>query len=138
MALLCILILETHYYGNDMKNKNFIFFSAFQLFRPEHHWRDFINSWNAHLVHQYWYHISFALKKSYWFWNDIHVLDLTHFRTVLCRYLWRTYRRFILNSVQHCVAAQKYRCYGNMCPKENQWEIHTFWKLHSNGHFLTV
>jgi hypothetical protein len=37
---------------------NFIF-SDFQLFRPEYHWRDFINR-NAHLVHQNLYRISFT------------------------------------------------------------------------------
>jgi hypothetical protein len=37
-----------------------IFFSDFQLFRPEYHRRD-LNSRNAHLVHQNWYRISFAL-----------------------------------------------------------------------------
>jgi hypothetical protein len=34
-------------------------FFWFQLFRPEHHWRDFLN---AHLVHQNWYRISFILQ----------------------------------------------------------------------------
>jgi hypothetical protein len=35
------------------------FFSDFQLFRPDHHWWDFI-SWNAHLVHQHWYRVCFT------------------------------------------------------------------------------
>jgi hypothetical protein len=35
-------------------------FSVFQLFWPEHHWRDF-SSRNAHLVHQNWYRVSFTL-----------------------------------------------------------------------------
>jgi hypothetical protein len=37
----------------------FTFFSDFQLFRPEYHWRD-LSSRNAHLVHQNWYRISFT------------------------------------------------------------------------------
>jgi hypothetical protein len=32
-----------------------------QFIRPEHHWRDLICR-NAHLVHQNWYRISFALQ----------------------------------------------------------------------------
>jgi hypothetical protein len=35
------------------------FFPTFQLFRSEHHWGDLV-TWNAHLVHQYLYHISFT------------------------------------------------------------------------------
>jgi hypothetical protein len=35
------------------------FFSHFQLFRPEYHWRD-LSSRNAHLVHQNWYRINFT------------------------------------------------------------------------------
>jgi hypothetical protein len=35
-------------------------FSDFQLFRPDHHWRDLISR-NAHLVHQNWYCIGFTL-----------------------------------------------------------------------------
>jgi hypothetical protein len=35
------------------------FFSDFQLFWPEYHWRD-LSSRNAHLVHQNWYRMSFA------------------------------------------------------------------------------
>jgi hypothetical protein len=35
------------------------FFSDFQLFRPEHHWRD-LSSRNVHLVHQNCYRISFT------------------------------------------------------------------------------
>jgi hypothetical protein len=37
----------------------FFFPLDFQLFRPEHHWRD-LSSRNAHLVHQNWYRISFT------------------------------------------------------------------------------
>jgi hypothetical protein len=35
------------------------FFSDFQLFRTEHHWRD-LSCRNAHLVHQNWERISFT------------------------------------------------------------------------------
>jgi hypothetical protein len=38
----------------------FHIFSDFQLFRPEHHWRD-LSSRNAHLVHQNWWRIYFTL-----------------------------------------------------------------------------
>jgi hypothetical protein len=41
-----------------------IFFSDFQPFRPEHHWRDLICR-NAYLVHQNWYRIRFAFQKTH-------------------------------------------------------------------------
>jgi hypothetical protein len=64
-----------------------IFFLDFQLFRTEHHCRDLISR-NAHLVHQYWYRISFTnyhwpicwmitfipfvrLSFSYWLWQRV-------------------------------------------------------------------
>jgi hypothetical protein len=37
-----------------------LFSLDFQLFQPECHWRD-LSSQNAHLVHQNWYCINFAL-----------------------------------------------------------------------------
>jgi hypothetical protein len=40
------------------------FFSDFQLFRPEHHWRD-LSSQNAHLVHQNCLRISFTFVLVY-------------------------------------------------------------------------
>jgi hypothetical protein len=40
------------------------FFSDFQLFRPEYHWRD-LSSRNAHLVHQDWYRISLTWKNNF-------------------------------------------------------------------------
>jgi hypothetical protein len=51
------------------------FFSDFQLFRPEYHWRD-LSSRNAHLVHQKWYHISFTSFEWY-------VLGLWYFTRVM-------------------------------------------------------
>ena len=38
-----------------------IYFSAFQLFRPEYHWRD-LTSRNEHLVHQDWCRIGFCVN----------------------------------------------------------------------------
>jgi hypothetical protein len=49
-----------HYLIVFGSNTLFIFFfSDFQLFRPEYHWRD-LSSRNAHLVHQNWYRTSFT------------------------------------------------------------------------------
>jgi hypothetical protein len=42
---------------------DFTFFSDFQLFRSEYHWRDFISR-NMHLVHQNWCRISFTFNDS--------------------------------------------------------------------------
>jgi hypothetical protein len=56
-----------------------IFSTDFQLFRSEHHWRDFIIR-NAHLVHQNWYRVSFTftckvlclyIPHNYYFWGNL-------------------------------------------------------------------
>jgi hypothetical protein len=50
--------------------------TIFVFFWPEYHWRD-LSSWNAHLVHQNWYCISFtynALLKKTWYLSNFHTL----------------------------------------------------------------
>jgi hypothetical protein len=46
------------------------------------------------------------------------LLILTQIWTILCWYLWKIDWSFILDYLQHCYTAEKYRCYGNMCTKE--------------------
>jgi hypothetical protein len=75
--------------------------------------------------------------KSHWFWKA--GLDFDTFQNPsLLTFVGNLLKFHIKMFAESLTSTKATLLYGNKCTKENQWEILTFWKLHSNDQFFIV